>query len=311
MPIIPDHLELLKVRLLLAIFPLLAPTVIQSFGALTGLSRDTLNLFYGPYSCFMISNLYSSFKDQILLLYADARKNNRMSHDYRVALVLIILPVLLAISYYYGKPYFYISELKTSGIAVFGADYEYLKMLPYVYMSSVMVITRILIPCLIIIYIFRDALSDYGWKTRGISKHITLYLVLYILCLPFIYLASLQSGFLASYPFYKNAALGGWHFWGYETIYMLQLFCVEAFFRGFLLFALYRKFGYYAVLILLTPYCLIHFGKPFPEVMAAIFSGALLGVLALRTGSFYLGAALHMAVAFTMDIASLYQKGLL
>lgn len=243
-------------------------------------------------------------------VFSFIRQDDKDQFDYRIALVLLLLPVLLAISYYYGKPSYYIRELSSSGIAFFGADFEYLKMLPYAYMSGILLVTRILVPCLIIIYLFKDKLSDYGWKLIGISEHIPLYLGLYILCLPFIYFASLQNSFLASYPFYKSAASGGWHFWGYETIYMMQLFCVEAFFRGFLLFALYRKFGYYAVLILLTPYCMIHFGKPFPEVIASVFSGALLGVLALRAGSFYPGAVLHMAVAFTMDVTSLYQKGL-
>ena len=60
---------------------------------------------------------------------------------------------------------------------------------------------------------------------------------------------------------------------------------------------------------MLTPYCMIHFGKPMPEALASIFAGGLLGYLALRTGSFYLGVLLHAGVALTMDLMALYQKG--
>ena len=252
-----------------------------------------------------------NMKARLFRLRDEVFEINADRDDYRIVLALIVMPVLLAISYYYGKPAYYLRELKPSAIALLGADFEYLKMLPYAYMSGILLITRILIPVLIIVYIFKDKLNEYGWKITGISKHIPIYFALYLLCLPFIYIASLQDSFLNSYPFYRDSMHGGWHFWAYEAVYMIQFACVEAFFRGFLLFVLFRKFGYYAVLILLTPYCMIHFGKPFPEVIASILTGAILGFLALRTGSFYLGAVLHMGVAFTMDIAALYQKGFL
>ena len=52
---------------------------------------------------------------------------------------------------------------------------------------------------------------------------------------------------------------------------------------------------------MVIPYVMIHFGKPYPETFAAIVAGVLLGWMALRSRSFLWGAALHWAVAITMD----------
>jgi membrane protease YdiL (CAAX protease family) len=60
---------------------------------------------------------------------------------------------------------------------------------------------------------------------------------------------------------------------------------------------------------MVIPYCMIHFGKPVPEALAAIFAGVVLGVLALRSGSFYLGVVLHCVVALLMDLLAVYSLG--
>jgi len=46
----------------------------------------------------------------------------------------------------------------------------------------------------------------------------------------------------------------------------------------------------------------VHFGKPVPEVFAAIVAGLVLGTWALRSGSFLWGWLLHWTVAISMDL---------
>jgi membrane protease YdiL (CAAX protease family) len=58
-----------------------------------------------------------------------------------------------------------------------------------------------------------------------------------------------------------------------------------------------------------VPYCMIHFGKPLPETLGAIFAGLFLGTVSLWTRSIWLGTALHISVAVSMDLAALYYKG--
>ena len=56
-----------------------------------------------------------------------------------------------------------------------------------------------------------------------------------------------------------------------------------------------------------VPYCMIHFGKPMPETFGAIGAGVVLGFMSLKTRSIWLGAMLHVAVAWSMDAAALWR----
>jgi len=76
-----------------------------------------------------------------------------------------------------------------------------------------------------------------------------------------------------------------------------------------MVFGLAPKFGLYAVFIMAIPYSMVHFGKPFPEALGAILTGVVLGFLALKHRSFWLGIALHSTIGFTMDVLCLWRKG--
>ena len=69
------------------------------------------------------------------------------------------------------------------------------------------------------------------------------------------------------------------------------------------------RLGIASVLVMLTPYCMIHYYKPFPEAMGAIGAGLVLGVLSYRTGTILYGWFLHYAVALSMDLLALGQTG--
>jgi membrane protease YdiL (CAAX protease family) len=85
----------------------------------------------------------------------------------------------------------------------------------------------------------------------------------------------------------------------------LQFVSLEFFFRGFMLHGCRRRFGAYSIFAMTIPYCMIHYHKPLPETFSAIAAGVILGYMSLRTRSIWLGAALHIAVAWTMDAAAL------
>jgi membrane protease YdiL (CAAX protease family) len=69
--------------------------------------------------------------------------------------------------------------------------------------------------------------------------------------------------------------------------------------------------GIYSIFAMTVPYCMIHFGKPPAETLAAIGAGIFLGWLSYRNGNIWLGLLLHCTVAFSMDVMALYNKGLL
>jgi hypothetical protein len=124
-------------------------------------------------------------------------------------------------------------------------------------------------------------------------------------------MVSRSPDFQRTYPFYKPAGTGslGADFWWFEAIYCLQFLGVELFFRGFLVLGLKRALGLSSVLVMLAPYCMIHFYKPIPEALGSIGAGLVLGLLAWRTGTIVYGWFLHYAVALSMDLLALHETG--
>jgi membrane protease YdiL (CAAX protease family) len=186
---------------------------------------------------------------------------------------------------------------------------EYYSLLPYLYWAAMSLLVRIVAPCLIIWLVLRESVRDFGYRVRGITKHAYVYLVLFALMVPIVLAASFLQGFQNKYPMYGQAILGWDHFAYHQIAYGIQFFGVEAFFRGFLTFGLYKRFGYSALFVMVIPYSMVHFGKPPIEVFAAVPAGLILGYLALKTRSWIFGALLHWSVGLTMDLAAILQKG--
>ena len=229
-----------------------------------------------------------------------------MPLDRRTTTVFIVSIVLLIVFQYFGKP-----ETYRSGMVAWmqpliepwlGANAD---MGPFVHWGISSIVLRVLVPFAIILFVFREPLADYGWRWRGIGKHLPMYAGLYLLMVPLIIWASTQASFQQKYPFYRGASEGGTAFWGYELLYGAQFVGVEFFFRGFLTFALFRKFGYNALLIMAIPYVMVHFNKPLPETFGALGAAMVLGALALRAGSCIPGIFIHWAVGMTMDFLAI------
>lgn len=222
--------------------------------------------------------------------------------DERTSFVLILTTLLLVIFQYFGKPESYrgfiANAWEPAAANLLGT---HALMAPFMHWGVSSIVLRVLIPFAVILFVFREPLTNYGWKWRGTAKHIPIYVAMYVAMLPVLYWASTQSSFIQKYPFYKGASAGGSAFWGYELLYGAQFLGVEFFFRGFLTFALFRKFGYNALLIMAIPYVMVHFNKPLPETFGALGAALVLGALALRAGSCIPGFVLHWAVGLTMD----------
>ena len=108
-----------------------------------------------------------------------------------------------------------------------------------------------------------------------------------------------------TYPFYRLAARSAFDLVAWELLYAAQFLALEFFFRGFMLAGLRRSVGVHAIWIMVVPYTMIHFGKPLPETLGAIFAGLILGTLALRTKSIWSGVLIHVSVALNMDLLAL------
>ena len=140
-----------------------------------------------------------------------------------------------------------------------------------------------------------------------------LYLALFLAVLPFVVYVADTEPFLRKYPMGRAMIFEGVilleHFLVHELFYLLIFVSGEAFWRGFMTFSLERDFGLYALALMIVPYVTAHFGKPLPETLGAIVAGGLLGWLALKHRSVWLGVAVHYAVALTMDLLAIRANG--
>jgi len=179
---------------------------------------------------------------------------------------------------------------------------------------AVAIIFYFVIPAAIIKFHWKLNLRDFGLKLSIENGFWKVLAACIALMLPLTYLLSLTSGFAAKYPFlqiYNGEPYIGQTLLIWELIYFLQFFGLEFFFRGFLVHSLKPSLGLYSIFVMTVPYCMIHFGKPPAETIAAIVAGIFLGWLSYRNGSIWIGLILHCTVAFSMDILALYNKGLL
>jgi len=87
----------------------------------------------------------------------------------------------------------------------------------------------------------------------------------------------------------------------------IDMFAWEFFFRGWLLWALGRKYGTDAILLQIIPFALMHIWKPEIEQISTLLGGAFFGLLAWKTRSFVWGWLLHwFMVAWVLMLAAGY-----
>ena len=86
--------------------------------------------------------------------------------------------------------------------------------------------------------------------------------------------------------------------------YALELLSAEFVLRGFLLFALLRRVGPLALLVVQVPFIFAHIGKPEPELWSTFFGGAVFAWLNWRTGSIVWSGLGHVYILVLMIVAA-------
>ena len=154
----------------------------------------------------------------------------------------------------------------------------------------------LVIPLFIIVLIFRENPLRYGltlgrWR-EGLAWVVGGFLVMAVVA----WLFWQQGEFRAYYVDYIAARNPDNNWWRWVGLSGLQMFCIEFFFRGFLLFALVDLFGPYAILIQAVPFAMAHFGKPEWETYSSIVGGLLSGWIAYRVSSLFPSWLIHWAL---------------
>lgn len=161
-------------------------------------------------------------------------------------------------------------------------------------------------PILIVKFVFREKLSDYGvgWgrRTRTIRS--------FLMLAPILFAVGWLSGtgasgraFYTVYP-YNPAAGVSWNALVLHTIsyFCLYYFAWEFMFRGFLLRGLAPTVGFStAVWIQVVISTALHFGHPASETFGCIAGGLFWGFLALRTRSIFSSWGQHALLGIALD----------
>jgi len=166
-----------------------------------------------------------------------------------------------------------------------------------------------LLPIAIWPFLFKgERRRDCGLRMAGLGRHLWIYALALAVMVPLLLLVRRQPDFGAYYPFYRDAGRSWADFLLWEAVYVAQFFALEAFFRGWWLHAT-RSLGAASILVMVVPYTMIHFGKPWLEVSGAIVAGVVLGSVSARTRSIWAGFLVHATVGVLMDVLALQHRG--
>lgn len=238
-------------------------------------------------------------------------------HDRRPLIAFVVGAVCLTAMQYLGSSYDLVTLLDLmesdpasplASLAGWLNDSRFYSLFKHGYWALWRVLGYLVIPALTVKLIFGERLRDYGLSTRGFLEHLWIYAVCFCAVLVLVVAVSFLPEFTDYYPFYRGAARSWADLLAWEAFYAAQFFALEFFFRGFWLGACKRAMGSYSIVAMLVPYCMIHFGKPWMETLAAIVAGIVLGTLALKTRSIWSGFLIHVSVAFSMDLAAILQS---
>ena len=251
----------------------------------------------------------------------ERQANTREKYDFRPIVIFVTGAIFLSLMEYFGhaptfreliNTYDPIGRLSAPD-TIWGIirDSPFTRLLEFAWWSGWRVLGFFLLPAFVIKFVLRERVVDHGLQTQGFLSHAWIYVTFFAIMLPILIGVSYEESFHTYYPFYSDASRSWFDFWAWEALYAAQFFSLEFFFRGFWLKAAKRSMGSHAIYAMVVPYCMIHFGKPFQETIAAIGAGVLLGTLALRTRSIWAGFLLHVSVAISMDmLALLHTTGL-
>jgi uncharacterized protein len=226
-------------------------------------------------------------------------KNHTKTLDKKVVVIFLSVAVLQTISWYVTSRKFFRANI-----------FEQYQFHPQVYLIEYLYwfigdfITFFILPFLIIRFFFREKLSSYGLQVGDYKVGLKITLILILIMLPLIWIASASSSFANVYPHLPSARESWQILIIYEIGLLIYMLAWEFVWRGYILFGLYEKFGFYSIFIQMIPFVILHNGKPMLETFGSILAGLALGILALRTKSIFYCVIAHMSVMFSIDLIS-------
>ncbi len=164
---------------------------------------------------------------------------------------------------------------------------QYHKFTAYKYWDRV--ILYLIIPLVIILFVFRENPREYGLAFGNWKLGLAYAALGIVFMAPVIYY--LGRGDTSMRAYYERF-LGG-----LPWTTFLDLIGWEFLFRGWILFGYARKFGPEAIWLQAVPFAIAHVGKPEIETLSTIFGGFAFGWVAWQTKSFLWPFLIHWFIA--------------
>jgi uncharacterized protein len=220
-------------------------------------------------------------------------KDETKKLDFKTVYVLVSVALIIFISLTFSSPAFYLEHFGGSKLAS----------RIYWFLSDGLIM--FLVPVLSIKFIFKKKLSDFGLAVGDLKFGMITSGIFYFVMLLIVWFVSASPEFIVTYPqggeeLKRNLQL----LVIYELCIFVYMLGWEFLWRGYMLFGLFDKLGYYSIFIQMIPFFILHKGKPDIELFASIFAGIILGIQAIRSRSFIYSWILHCSVMLSVDLIS-------
>ncbi len=146
-------------------------------------------------------------------------------------------------------------------------------------------------PLLTVLVIFREPPARYGFRLGDWKADLALTVAGCIVSAILAMAVARTTAFQTYYGPQAKSALP------LPISVAIELFGWEFLFRGFLLFALYRVCGPYAIVLQAVPFAIAHFSKPEIKTLSTLLGGSAFGYVAWRTGSFLYPFIIHWCLS--------------
>jgi uncharacterized protein len=234
--------------------------------------------------------LINYFKKELIDL-----KNSVKTLSFKETFIFLSIAIISFISIYYSSPNFFRKIFDTEDDKFYST----------IYWFSADGFLMFVVPLLIIIFIFKGKVKNYGFQLGDTKFGIRSTFVFLLFMIPVLWIVSGSESFAKTYPqggirIKENLPILLY----YELFVGFYMLAWEFFWRGYVLFGLKEKFGFYAIFIQMIPFFILHKGKPEIETFASIFAGLILGIQALRANSFLYCFLAHWSVMIFIDLIS-------
>jgi uncharacterized protein len=239
----------------------------------------------------------STFKNEINNLV-----NAVKTLSFKEVFIFMSVAFITFISMHYANPYFFRRMFDTPDDKFYST----------IYWCSADGFLMFVIPIILIPVFLKQKPSDFGFVIGDWRFGLKSSALFIAVMLPVLWIASGSEIFAKAYPQggpYVRENIGVLLY--YELFIGFYMLAWEFFWRGYMMFGLKNKFGYYAIFIQMLPFFILHRGKPELETFASIFAGLILGIQAWRARSFIYCFIVHWSVMIFVDLISVlrYRSG--